>query len=186
MARYLARYAALAAAVCLLGSPLAAQTPVKIGVFDAQRISEETAEGKRIHAQLNAFREQKQKELSAKEQELTELQNRLTSQALSLSQEKRAALEKEIQRKVLELNQAREAATREMQLELTEAQELFQEKLLAVVRQFGADEGFAVLLESSLVAYYDPTVDVTGALIERFNQAYPVADEKEGAGKGGS
>ncbi len=170
--------------ICAAALPALAQVSGRIGVFDAQRISEETAEGRRIHAELNAFREKKQQELSAKEQELSELQNRLTSQALSLSQEKRAALEKEIQRKLLELNQAREAATREMQLELNEAQEQFQEKLLIVARQFGAEEGFAVLLESSLAAYYDPSVDVTSALIERFNKAYPAA--AAGAQGGGS
>src|SRR3990172_8738370 len=88
-------------------SGLHAETPVKIGVFDPQRVSEETDEGKKVQADLTALRDKKQAELSGREKDLTDMQNRLTEQGLSLSAEKRATLEKDIQRKILELNQAR-------------------------------------------------------------------------------
>jgi outer membrane protein len=157
--------------------PVLAQDPgpVKVGVFDAQRISEETAEGKRIQTQLSAFRDKKQAEIAAKEKEVTDLQGQLSSQALSLSPDKRAALEKDVQRRAIDLNQAREAAGREMQLEVNEAQNRFQAQLLSVVEKFGRDEGFGVILERSLVAYASQAVDVTTALVDRFNRAAPAA-----------
>ena len=80
-----------------------------------------------------------------------------------------------MQRKALDLNQAREAAGREMQLEVNEAQSKFQAQLLAVVERFGRDEGFTVVLEKSLVAYSDAAVDVTTALVDRFNKVVPAA-----------
>jgi outer membrane protein len=148
---------------------------VKIGVFDATRISEETEEGKRVQAALNDLRNQKQAELTAKEQELAGLQNQLNSQALSLSGEKRSELEKQIQKKALELKQNSEAATREMQIEFGEAQNKFQEQLLAVIQQFGRDEGFTLILESSLIAYADNSIDVTTALVDRFDKLFAAA-----------
>jgi outer membrane protein len=168
------------ALICCLAAAVyagaaSAQAAPKVGVFDAQRISEETSEGKRIQSQLSGFRDKKQAELQAKEKEVSDLQAQLTSQALSLSPERRATLEKDVQRKALDLNQAREAAGREMQLEVNEAQSKFQAQLLAVVEQFGKEEGFTVILERSLVAYSDANVDITTALVDRFNKVVPAA-----------
>ena len=84
-------------------NPAAAQQ--RIGVFDAGRVSEETDEGRLVQARLEAFRSAKQAEITAKEQELTSLQSQLNTQALSLSPERRSDLEKQIQRKALEMNQ---------------------------------------------------------------------------------
>lgn len=159
-------------------SLVSAQSP-KIGVFDPQRISEETEEGKRVEAALVEFRNNKQAELSAKEQAIADLQNQLNTQGLSLSAERRSALEKDIQKKMLELNSARESAQREMQLEIGSAQQRFQEQLFAVVEQFGSDEGFTVIMDVNLVAWASPTIDVTTALVDRFNTVVSPAPESE-------
>ena len=155
--------------------------PVKIGVFDAARLSEETVEGKAVQARLTSFRDKKQAELAALEKAIADMQSQLTTQSLSLSADKRAALEKDMQRKALELSQGREGATREMQMELQEAQGKFQEQLLAVVDQFGRDEGFVVILEKGLVAFASQSIDVTTALVDRFNHMVPAKSEPAAA-----
>ncbi len=152
-------------------SRVLAETTTKIGVFDPQRVSEETDEGKKVQSDLTALRDRKQAELSQKEKDLTELQNQITAQGLSLSAEKRSNLEKDIQRKALELQQGREAARNEMQFELSAAQNKFQDKLLAVVDRFGRDEGFTLILDKSMAAFSAPSIDVTTAIVDRFNAA---------------
>lgn len=151
----------------------------KLGVFDPQRISEETDEGKRVQALLNEFRTSKQNELSAMEQEIANLQNQLSTQGLSLSADKKTNLEMEIQRKILELNAVRESASRELQLEISSAQARFQEQLLGVVEQFGRDEGFTLIIDSNLTAWAAPGVDVTTALVDRFNTMVPTAETEQ-------
>lgn len=175
----------LVAALAAVGAASAQNgPPSKIGIFDAQRVSEETAEGKRVQAKLNAFRDKKQAELTSKEKEVQELQDRLNAQSLSLSPEKRGELDKDVQKKMLDLNQAREAAQREMQLEVTEAQNGFNEKLLSVINQFGRDEGFVLIIERSLAAYANPSTDVTTAIVDRFNKLMPAeAEPAAGAGE---
>lgn len=169
-----ATLALLALATWVSGAVLAQEAPaVKIGVFDAARVSEETAEGKRVQAKLSAFRDKKQAEVAAKEKEVADLQGQLTSQALSLSVEKRSALEKDVQRKLLEVNQAREAAQREMQMELAEAQNGFNEQLVMAVESLGRDEGFTLILERSVAVFASPAVDVTTSLVDRFNRMFP-------------
>ncbi len=184
----------LTGALLLAAVPLtpAQQTPVKIGVFDPQRVSEETVEGKKVQTDLTGLRDRKQAELLAKEKELTEVQNQLTTQGLSLSPEKRTLLERDIQKKTLELQQGRESARNEMQFELGAAQGRFQDRLLAVVEQFGRDQGFTLILDRSMAAYATQAIDVTTAIVDRFNavvkapdsaspaQATPPAKAKEG------
>jgi len=162
-----------------------AAAPSKIGVFDAQRVSEETAEGKKVQVRLTAFSEKKRSEVAAKEKEAQDLQEKLNAQALSLSPEKRTGMEKDLQRKMLEINQARESAQREMQLEVGEAESSFREKLMAAVESFGRDEGFAMVLERGAAIYVHPSSDVTTAIVDRFNKMFPVQPAappaKEGA-----
>ena len=112
--RRIAILALVAAAAAVASVRAEDPAPVRIGVFDAQRLSEESVEGKRIQGKLTAFRDAKQAELSAKERAIQEIQEKLQAQSLSLSPEKRTELEKEIQKKALDLNQAREAAQREI------------------------------------------------------------------------
>lgn len=153
----------------------------KLGVFDAGRLTEETEEGRKVQASLSGLRDKKQAELSAKQKEIESLQGQLNTQGLSLSQEKRAAIEKDIQKKGLELNQAREAAQSDMQMEITEAQTRFQQQLLTVIESFGKEEGFSLILEKGLVAYANPGIDITTALVDRFNKMVPSAAEKPAA-----
>ena len=160
-------------------TPLAAQT-AKIGVFDSLRISEETTEGKNVQAALKQYLDRKQAEISGKEAALGDLQNQLNSQSLSLSAEKRSSLEREVQRKALELNSLREAAMREWQLERSEAGSRFEQQLLQVVEEFGKREGFALLLDRSQVAYAAEAVDVTTALVDLFNQLVTRPDDSAG------
>jgi Skp family chaperone for outer membrane proteins len=168
---------AVLALLALASAPAGAQSAVKIGVFDSQRISEESEEGKKIQAVLSEMGEAKQADLAAMEQELGELQQRLSQQQLSLSVERRMALELDIQRKGLELNNAKDLASRELQLEFAAAESQFNEKLRMVVTQFGMDENFSVLLEAGAVAYSATSVDVTTAIIDLFNKMYPATGE---------
>ena len=145
---------------------------LKIGVFDANRVSEETDEGKKIQAKLSAFGEKKKAELAAKEKEIGDLRAQLDSQNLSLSPEKLQQMQKDVQKKGLELQQAQEAARSEFQIEVSEAQNKFQEQLIRVVNQFGRDEEFTIVLERSTggVAFASESIDVTTAIVDKFNE----------------
>jgi len=162
----------LAAMFVAMTVPAWAQTAPKIGVFDANRVSEETDEGKKIQAKLSAFGEKKKAELAAKDKEISDLRAQLDSQNLSLSPEKLQQMQKDVQRKGLELQQAQEAARSEFQIEVSEAQNKFQEQLIRVVNQFGRDEEFTIVLERSSggVAFASESIDVTTAIVDKFNE----------------
>lgn len=152
------------------GASLQAQD--RVGVFNAQLISENTEMGRQIQADLNRFTEAKEADITARQKAVQDLRQQLSTQALSLSAERRAELEKDIQRRMLELQSFQEAATRELELEYNSATKGFQEKLAIAVENFGKDEGFAVLFDRSQVAWVNNGIDVTSALVDRFNKMF--------------
>lgn len=181
MMRIGARLAVVAFAAILFGGVTWAQG-TKIAVFDPQRVSEETAEGKVVKAQLEAFQAEKQKQLDSMQLEVQTMRKQLTEQALSLSADRKAALEKDVQRKIVELQSAEEAANRAFQLEISEAQNRFQSQLLAVLDAFGREEGFDLILDAQAVAFASAKVDVTTAIIDRFDKMIRTADAPPASG----
>ena len=168
----------IAIAILFLASNAAqAQTTIKIGVFDAGRVSEEAARAKKIQAELQAIRDAKQAEIDSQEQEIGGLQQQIRQQALSLSPDKLATMEINIQRKLLELNAAKELASRQLQLEIAAAEARFNEQLQAVVSEFGRSEDFALVLERGVVAWAASAIDVTTGVIDQFNQMFPSSGE---------
>jgi len=162
--------------VLVLAAPAARAQAVRVGVFDAQAVSENTELGKRIQADLTAFTENKETEIGQRQERLAEMRQQLAQQSLSLSAEKRATLEKDIQRNLLDLQSFQETASRELELEYSSATKDFQDKLLLAVRTFGTDEGFALLLDRSQVAWAASAIDVTSAIVDRFNRMFPVTE----------
>jgi outer membrane protein len=154
----------------LLAASLAATAETKFGFFDFQRVSEETSKGQELQSSLTKFREKKQGEIASKENDLKTMRDQYSAQALSLSPDKRAQLEKDIQKKELDLQSVREGAQREMQIEVNEAQQKFQEQLLKVVAAIGKDKGYTAIFERSQAVFSSDSVDMTGEVIERFNQ----------------
>ena len=159
----------LAAAIALgAGSVFAAD--VKIGVFDFQRVSEETARGQELRANLEKFGDKKKGEITSKENELKAMEDKYKAEAFSLTAEKRSQMEKDIQKKQLDLQSFRDSAQKEMQIEVNEAQGKFNEQLLSIINTLGKERGYTLVFAKEQVAFASDAADMTSELIERFNQ----------------
>jgi Skp family chaperone for outer membrane proteins len=158
-------------AACMGGAALAQEGP-HIGVFDSQTVWQQTEEGKKIQSQLQSFRDGKIAEINTREAELTKLKDRLREQEVSLSDEKRTQMLKDIDQKSIDLKRLNDDATREMKAQLGDSQEQFQKELVEVVTAVGKDKKYLLILERAIVVYNDAVVDVTGEIIAKFNQMY--------------
>ena len=156
----------------LTGAALAQQEGNRIGVFDSQAIWQQTEEGKKIQAQLATFRDTKIAEINAKEAELNKLKEKLREQEVSLSDDKRSQMLKDIDQKSIDLKRLNDDATREMKAQLGDSQDQFQKELVEVVTALGKEKKYQLILEKSIVVYNDAVVEVTGEVIAKFNQMY--------------
>ena len=154
------------------GAALGQSEGIRIGVFDSQAIWQQTEEGKKIQSQLASFRDTKISEINAKEAELNKLKEKLREQEVSLSDDKRNQMLKDIDQKSIDLKRLNDDATREMKAQLGESQDQFQKELVEVVTALGKEKKYQLILEKSIVVYNDAVVEVTGEVIAKFNQMY--------------
>lgn len=163
------RKAAVVLSTLLALAPVC-RAELKIGVFDFQRVSEETARGQQLRADLEKFGDKKKADIASKEAELKTLEDQYKAQAFSLSPDKRSQMEKDIQKKQLDLQSYRDSAQREMQIEVNEAQSKFNDQLLKVITNLGKERGYSLVFAKEQVAFSSDSSDMTSEVIERFNQ----------------
>jgi outer membrane protein len=159
-------------AAASLGSASAQQQEMRIGVFDSQPVWQQTEEGKKMQAQLAAFRDTKLAEINSKEADLNKLKEKLRSQEVSLSDDKKNQMLKDIDQKTIDLKRLNDDATREMQSQFGDARDQFQKELFDVVGALGKEKKYTLILEKSIVVYNDDAVDITSAVVAKFNQMF--------------
>lgn len=159
-------------AAASLGTAAAQQQEMHIGVFDSQPVWQQTEEGKKMQAQLAAFRDTKLADINSRETELNKLKEKLRSQEASLSDDKKSQMMKEIDQKTIDLKRLNDDASREMQSQFGDARDQFQKELFDVVEALGKEKKYTLILEKSIVVYNDTMVDITSEVVAKFNQMF--------------
>lgn len=148
-----------------------AQQVLKIGLVNSQEILEKSAEGKKAIAQLEERNKKIQQDLSKLDDQIRQLESRLSTQQLTMTQEAIMSLSADLERKRTERQRMAEDAQRDMQ-ELT--QRLFiriQNEVMPIITKVGQEKGMDLILDlrESGVLYFSPTVDLTQEVIKRYD-----------------
>ena len=147
----------------------------KIGVFDPETVWKLTEVGKKYNQDLNDAKDRLQSEIDKKQAEIDAIRDKLRQQQASLSEDKAAQLQKDIQNKTIELNRMTDDATREMKSQLNDVQNRFQQMLVETLEVYGKEKNFTLVLDKSVIAYSSPQIDVTQDLIQKFNDMHKAA-----------
>jgi Skp family chaperone for outer membrane proteins len=143
----------------------------KVAFINIPRIAAESVEGKASTIRVTTLREKKLAELSAKNKQVETAQAKLGSGAL-LSEEARAATQKEIDKVNVEIQRLQQDAEAEMQDLQQQLQLDFQRKLGPIIQQIALEKGLHMLLstEAGLV-WAEPSLDLTAEIVKRFDAA---------------
>jgi outer membrane protein len=159
-------FGALALTVAL---PAAAQ--VNVAVIDVQRVVTESDPGKEALQKLKQLQDAKIDEGRGLQQELTALQEQMSKQRFTLSEERLAELSKEIEDKQILLQRFQDDAERELDEARRRQLGGLEQRIMPVINDIGAERGFTLIFnkfQSGLV-YADDAVDITDDVIRRFN-----------------
>jgi outer membrane protein len=151
----------------------AAQSGLRIAVIDTEKILLASQAGKKAIAELKKAQDQKEAELRGKQQEIKELQDKISQGRLSLAQDKLTELEKQLEDKEISLRRLSDDANRELNKKKEEMLGGIDEKVMPVINQIGKEQGYTLIFrkfESGLI-YADEAIDITGAIIQRLDQA---------------
>lgn len=164
--------ALLLLSVCALALPatVEAQEP-KVAVINTQQIVFESATGKQALERIQGMQQQKKQEVDAKQAEVTELRNRLNEGRLSLSEDRIAELQSELETKLRDLRRFQEDAAAELEKERAQVLAGIEEQVMPVINELGAENGYTMIFrkfESGLL-YVNEAIDITPQVIERLD-----------------
>ncbi|MEO6325368.1 MAG: OmpH family outer membrane protein [Thermoanaerobaculia bacterium] len=161
-------------------TPALAQGAQKIGVIEVQRIVQESAVGKESLARVQKIQGGKQEELVRRQKELRDMEQKIQEQGKALSEDAMDKLQKDYQAKALDLKRFQDDAQRE--LEETQRKELseLEKRIMPVIDTVAKEQGFQLVFNKfqSGLLYADGGVDLTEAVITRFNTQITAAPAK--------
>jgi outer membrane protein len=166
--------AALIALVTLVAAgSLAAQEATKLGLVNSQEILDKSVEGKKALAQLQEADKKYQADIVRLDDQIKQLQNRLTTQRLTLAAEAAAAIQADIQKKQTDRQRTAEDASRAMQELQYKVLTKVQGELIAIIEQLRKDKGLDIVfdLAKSGAAYASPALDLTAEVLRRYDAA---------------
>ena len=163
--------AASPAAAPAAGAGLAAGGALRVAVIDTEKILLSSVAGKKAIAELKKAQEQKEAELRGKQQEIKDLQDKLSQGRLTLAQDKLAEMTKQLEDREIALRRLSDDATRELNKRKDDLLGGIDEKVMPVINQIGHEQGYTMIFrkfESGLI-YADDAIDITSAVVQRLD-----------------
>jgi outer membrane protein len=147
------------------------QQAIKVGVVNSQDVLERSAEGKRVMAQIQDKDKQNQDRLGSIDEEIRNLETRINTQRLTLTNEAMMQLSSDLEKKRTERKRFAEDSLREMQEFTGRLFQRVQTELLPIIEQLGKDKNLDVIfdLARSGAIYFNPTIDLTQEVITRYD-----------------
>ena len=169
--------------VLVLSAPAYAQVsappapPLRMAFVDLQRIAAESTEGKAASAKVQALTQKKSAELADKTKALQANEQKIQQGGAVLSADARAQAQKEVDRLTVEIDRFQQDANAEVQELQQQLQADFQEKLRPVLDGVVKELGVGLLFSAGDAGaiFIDPSLDITGEVIKRFDVAKPAA-----------
>ncbi len=180
--RYRHPFSALFALVALVSAgALAAQEAAKLGLVNSQEILDKSMEGKRAFAQLEEADKKYQAEITRLDDQIKQLQNRLTTQRLTLAAAAAAGIQAEVQKKQTDRQRTVEDAARAMQELQFKVLGKIRGELVAVIEQLRKDKGLDLVfdLAKSGAAFASPALDLTAEVIRRYDASKAAPPDKK-------
>ena len=175
--------AAVAAGLVAAPAAVAQGTSTKIGVIEVQRIVQESAVGKESLARVQKVQQAKQEELSKRQKDLRDLEQKIGEQGKSLSEEAMEKLQKDYQSKAVDLKRFQDDAQRE--LEETQRKELgeLEKRIMPVIDAVAKEQGYTLIFNKfqSGLLFAGEGTDLTESVITKFNSQIAAAPKPAAA-----
>jgi outer membrane protein len=148
-----------------------AQQPMRIGVVNSQEVLEKSLEGKRVTSQLEAKNKTLQEDLARLDDKIRDLETRLNTQRLTLSQEALANLMADLDKQRTERTRFVEDSRRELNDLTNRLFARLQTELRPIIVEVGKEKNLDLIFDvgGSGIIYFNPAVDLTAEVIQKYD-----------------
>ncbi|MBA7631698.1 hypothetical protein ES703_39233 [subsurface metagenome] len=161
----------LALFVAAIVSQGLAQENIRIGVVNSLVVLERSTEGKRIVAQLEEKNRANQQRIARLDDEIRQLETKLNTQRLTLTDEALMNLSSDIERKRTDRKRYAEDSFREFQELRNRLFTKLQAEVKPIIDQLGKEMGLEIVfdLNNSGTIYFDSKIELTEEVIKRYD-----------------
>jgi outer membrane protein len=165
-------------AVAALGYAQGA-VPSKIGVINVAQALQSTKDGQKAGAELEKKFKPRQETLQKKQAEIQAWSEQLRKGTATMSEAAQKDLTAKIDAATKSLNRDNEDAQAELNQDQEKISQELGEKLMQIVVKYGADNGFAAILDvsnqSSNVLWFSSAIEVTPEIVRLYDEKYAAA-----------
>jgi len=148
-----------------------AQESVKLGIVNSNEVIQKSTEGKAVMAQLQEKDNSNSSKITTMDEKIRELETKLNTQRLTLTQESILQLTSELERKRTERKRFAEDSLRELQELRYRLFNKVQDEVIPIIEGLGKERNLNIIfdLASSGAVYFNPTIDLTEEVIKRYD-----------------
>lgn len=168
MIRLVQRLAFLTVALC---APVLAQAAddIKIGFVNSSVLLEQAPQAERAKQQLEQEFSSREEELRQLRQEIQGLEGRLNRESVTMSESDRSGLERELNRKLRDLQRQQSNFRDDLNLRKNEELGKLQRLVLEAIREVAREKGYDLVLSEGVV-YSADRVELTEDVLDRLEQ----------------
>jgi outer membrane protein len=161
--------------IMCMAAGLYAQGPgTKVAVISVQGAIIGTKDGQKAAQELEGKFAPKRKELSDRQAEITSLNDQLRKGSNTMSQDKQAQLEREVEEKNKRLQRDTQDANDEWNGEQQRLLQSLGQRMMAVIEKYAKDNGYSMVLDVSNpntpVLYASSAIDITQDIISLYDK----------------
>jgi outer membrane protein len=164
----------LVSAIVSTGFASLAGAEAKIGVVSIQRLAQEAPQARAANETIRTEFAPKQREIETQAQALKSREEKLTKDAVTMTEVQRSAAEKELRDGYRDLQLKQSAFQDDLNARRTEEQEKLNRVLLAEVQKFAKAQAYDLILADG-VLYATNAFDVTGPILQGLQGTAPAA-----------
>lgn len=161
--------------VVAAGSAVAAETEIKIGFVNGQRVINESPQAAKAKKKLEKEFEKRDQELQKTAKQLQVLQESLEKNGLTMSESDRRTKEREFAETNRDFQRRQREFREDLNLRQNEEMAAIYERVNRVIKQVAESEKYDIILQEAV--YVSPRIDFTERVIKILQ------DSKDGAGK---
>ncbi|MGM0517121.1 MAG: OmpH family outer membrane protein [Pseudomonadota bacterium] len=151
----------------LLFVPMIGQAAeIKIGFVNSSVLLEKAPQAEKAKQQLEQEFSSREEELRRMREDVQALENRLNREGVTMAENDRADLERELNRKLRDLQREQNNFRDDLNLRKNEELGKLQRLVLDAIREVARDQGYDLVLSEGVV-YSADRVEITGDVLER-------------------
>ena len=172
------RLTTLSVLFAILAVPPVVHAQGKVGLINMSAAIGSTGEGKKAIADLQKKYQPRQQELERLQQEINSIQDQLSKQSATLSDDEQRRLSRDLEDKQKLLKRSSDDAQTDITADRDEAIRRISQKMGRIINDYAQQNGLALVIDGVQIPvyYFAKDSDITAEIVKRYDAANPVAD----------